>query len=149
MEAKAVARFIRISPQKARLVADVVRGLEADKAITTLRFMPKKGAQIIRKVIESAVANAVSICGFYHVPPHKVGIHGKNSNRSNMEQENQSYVDSCLIHWLTRWEQSIAQQLLTKEERAEGLFFEFDLYGLLRGDTKARTELYKTFWNIT
>ena len=58
MEAKAVARFIRISPQKARLVADVVRGLEADKAITTLRFMPKKGAQIIRKVIESAVANA-------------------------------------------------------------------------------------------
>ncbi|MDH3776302.1 MAG: 50S ribosomal protein L22, partial [Desulfobulbaceae bacterium] len=37
MEAKAVARFIRISPQKARLVADVVRGLEVDKAITTLR----------------------------------------------------------------------------------------------------------------
>ena len=58
MEAKAVARFIRISPQKARLVADVVRGLEADKAITTLRFMAKKGAQIIRKVIESPVANA-------------------------------------------------------------------------------------------
>ena len=58
MESKAVARFIRISPQKARLVADVVRGLDADKAITTLRFMPKKGAQIIRKVIESAVANA-------------------------------------------------------------------------------------------
>ncbi len=58
MEAKAVARFIRLSPQKVRLVADVVRGLEADKAITTLRFMPKKGAQIIRKVIESAVANA-------------------------------------------------------------------------------------------
>jgi large subunit ribosomal protein L22 len=58
MEAKAVARFIRISPQKARLVADVVRGLEVDKAITTLRFMPKKGAQLIRKVIESAVANA-------------------------------------------------------------------------------------------
>ena len=58
MEAKAVARYIRISPQKARLVADVVRGLEVDKAITTLRFMPKKGAQILRKVIESAVANA-------------------------------------------------------------------------------------------
>ncbi len=58
MEAKAVARYIRISPQKARLVADVVRGLEADKAITTLRFMPKKGARILRKIIESAVANA-------------------------------------------------------------------------------------------
>lgn len=58
MEAKAVGRSIRISPQKARLVADVVRGMGVDKAITTLRFMPKKGAGIIRKVLESAVANA-------------------------------------------------------------------------------------------
>jgi len=58
MEAKAVGKYIRISPQKARLVADVVRGMGVDKAITTLRFMPKKGAGILRKVIESAVANA-------------------------------------------------------------------------------------------
>ena len=58
MEAKAVGNQIRISPQKARLVADVVRGMNADKAITTLRFMPKKGAVILRKIIESAVANA-------------------------------------------------------------------------------------------
>ncbi|BDD86137.1 50S ribosomal protein L22 [Desulfofustis limnaeus] len=58
MEARAVGKYIRISPQKARLVADVVRGMNVDKAITTLRFMPKKGAAIIRQVIESAVANA-------------------------------------------------------------------------------------------
>ncbi len=58
MEAKAVGKYIRISPQKARLVADVVRGMGVDQAITTLRFMPKKGAGIIKKVIESAVANA-------------------------------------------------------------------------------------------
>ncbi len=58
METKAVAKYIRISPQKARLVADVVRGMDVESAITTLRFMPKKGAHILRKVIESAVANA-------------------------------------------------------------------------------------------
>ena len=58
MEVKAVAKYIRISPQKARLVADVVRGMDAGQALTTLRFMPKKGAAIIRKVLESAVANA-------------------------------------------------------------------------------------------
>jgi large subunit ribosomal protein L22 len=58
MEARAVGRRIRISPQKARLVADVVRGMDVDKAVTTLKFMPKKGALILRKVIESAVANA-------------------------------------------------------------------------------------------
>jgi large subunit ribosomal protein L22 len=58
MESKAVGKYIRISPQKARLVADVVRGMGVDKALTTLRFMPKKGAGILRKVVESAVANA-------------------------------------------------------------------------------------------
>jgi large subunit ribosomal protein L22 len=58
MEAKAVGKYIRLSPQKARLVADVVRGMDVDKALTTLRFMPKKGAGVLRKVIESAVANA-------------------------------------------------------------------------------------------
>jgi large subunit ribosomal protein L22 len=58
MEAKAVGKYIRISAQKARLVADVVRGMGVDQAVTTLRFMPKKGATILRKVIESALANA-------------------------------------------------------------------------------------------
>ena len=58
MEARAVGKYIRISPQNARLVADVVRGMNVDQAITTLRFMPKKGAEILRKVVESAVANA-------------------------------------------------------------------------------------------
>lgn len=58
MEARAVGKHIRISPQKARLVADVVRGMDVDQAITTLRFMPKKGAGILQKIIESAVANA-------------------------------------------------------------------------------------------
>jgi large subunit ribosomal protein L22 len=58
MEAKAVGKYIRISPQKARLVADVVRGMGVDQAITTLRFMPKKGAVLLKKVLESAIANA-------------------------------------------------------------------------------------------
>ncbi len=58
MEAKARAKFIRISPQKARLVADMIRGKHVEEAVTTLRFTPKKGARILRKVLESAIANA-------------------------------------------------------------------------------------------
>lgn len=58
MEAKALARQIRISPQKARLIADLIRGKDVASAINTLRFMPKKGARIMRKVVESALANA-------------------------------------------------------------------------------------------
>ena len=49
---------IRISPQKARLLADLIRGKDVETAINTLRFMPKKGARIIRKLVESALANA-------------------------------------------------------------------------------------------
>ncbi|MBA3016293.1 MAG: 50S ribosomal protein L22 [Proteobacteria bacterium] len=58
MEAKAVLRNCRISPQKARLIANLVRGVHVEAAINSLRFMPQKGAAIIRKVLESAVANA-------------------------------------------------------------------------------------------
>ena len=48
----------RISPQKCRLVADVVRGKPLGQALAILRFMPKKGAELVRKVLESAIANA-------------------------------------------------------------------------------------------
>ncbi len=58
MEAKAIARQIRISPQKARLVADLIRGKDIQTALNTLRFMPKKAARILAKVVESALANA-------------------------------------------------------------------------------------------
>lgn len=58
MQATAVHRFARISPQKARLVADQVRGQSVDQALELLEFSPKKGAALIRKVVESAIANA-------------------------------------------------------------------------------------------
>lgn len=60
MDAKAILRFTRISPQKARLVADQVRGKRVDEALDILAFMNKKGAKIIRDLLSSAVANARS-----------------------------------------------------------------------------------------
>lgn len=58
MEAKAVGRNIQISPQKARQITEMVRGNNAETAVNTLRFLPKKGGRILRKIIESAIANA-------------------------------------------------------------------------------------------
>ena len=58
MQVTSILRYARISPQKCRLVADVVRGKPVGNAIATLKFMPKKGAELVRKLLESAVANA-------------------------------------------------------------------------------------------
>jgi large subunit ribosomal protein L22 len=57
-EVSAILKGVRISPQKARLVADLIRGKKVDHALNLLNFSPKKGAVIIKKVVESAIANA-------------------------------------------------------------------------------------------
>ncbi len=58
MNVSAILRGTRLSAQKGRLVADQIRGLPVDKALNILAFSPKKGAEIIKKVLESAIANA-------------------------------------------------------------------------------------------
>ena len=58
METRALLRGVRLSDQKGRLIADQIRGLPVDKALNVLTFSPKKGAGIMKKVLESAIANA-------------------------------------------------------------------------------------------
>jgi large subunit ribosomal protein L22 len=58
MQVAATLRYARISPQKCRLIADTIRGKNVDEALKTLTFTPKKSARIVRKVLESAIANA-------------------------------------------------------------------------------------------
>src|SRR5437899_3108902 len=58
IEAHALARHVRMSPQKARLVMDLIRGQKAQAALQTLRFTPKRAAKHIEKVLRSAIANA-------------------------------------------------------------------------------------------
>ena len=58
MEAKAVAKYVRMSPIKLKPVTDLVRGKDLDEALTILKFTPGKGAEIIEKVVKSAAANA-------------------------------------------------------------------------------------------
>jgi large subunit ribosomal protein L22 len=60
MEAKAVARFVRVSPRKVRLVMDEIRGMKVEDALKQLSYSPQKGAAILKKLIDSAVANATA-----------------------------------------------------------------------------------------
>src|SRR5579863_8486025 len=63
MQVTAKLRYARISPQKCRLVANTVRGKGVGNALATLKFMPKKGARLVLKVLESAIANAENNLG--------------------------------------------------------------------------------------
>ena len=58
METKAEAKFVRISPRKVRLVMDQVRGKRVEEALGLLSFAPQKGARVLKKLLDSAVANA-------------------------------------------------------------------------------------------
>ncbi len=58
MEAKAIAKYVRMSPIKLKPVADLVRGKDLNEALTILKFTPGKGAELVEKVVKSAAANA-------------------------------------------------------------------------------------------
>ena len=58
MEVKAIARYVRISPQKVRIMAGAIKGKPVEQALATIKFMPQKAAGIVEKVLRSAVANA-------------------------------------------------------------------------------------------
>ncbi|MFZ5966788.1 MAG: 50S ribosomal protein L22 [Bacillota bacterium] len=58
MEAKAIAKYVRISPRKLKPITDIVRGKNVEEALAILKFVPRVGAPVIAKVIESAKANA-------------------------------------------------------------------------------------------
>ena len=60
MEVRAISKYLRVSAQKTRLVADMVRGKDVGEALILLRFTPKKSGRLITKTLRSAIANAES-----------------------------------------------------------------------------------------
>ena len=58
MKSKAIARYVRISPRKVRLIMDQIRGKKVEEAFNSLTFAPQRGASMVKKLIDSAVANA-------------------------------------------------------------------------------------------
>jgi large subunit ribosomal protein L22 len=58
MEAKAQARYVRVTPRKARRVVDLIRGKQAGEAVAVLEFAPQAASETVRKVVQSAIANA-------------------------------------------------------------------------------------------
>jgi large subunit ribosomal protein L22 len=77
MEARAVARYVRISPRKARQVIDLIRGKDVGEALTILRHTPKAASSVIEKTLRSAVANGTNV--YVRFCPFKL-LFGHSSN---------------------------------------------------------------------
>jgi len=100
---RATAKFIRVSPRKVRIVADQLRGRNAQQASDLLRFHPSKGAAMLRKVLESAMANAVENQGmrrdtlkvvsiFVDEGPHIKRIKARAMGRGNRILKRMSHI---------------------------------------------------------
>ncbi|MBI3752456.1 MAG: 50S ribosomal protein L22 [Deltaproteobacteria bacterium] len=107
MEAKAIARYVRVSPQKARLVVDLIRGKKVNDAITVLAFTRKAVANIIDKVLKSAIANAentkkIDVDTLYvkkayvDQAPTMKRIHAKAMGRANVIRRRSSHITIVL-----------------------------------------------------
>jgi HK97 family phage portal protein len=101
------------------------------------------------QMLESRAFSVEEICRFFGVPPHMVG-HTQNSTSwgTGLEQQTLGFQKFTLRRRLKRIEQALEKQLLTPLDRSEGVTIEFNLEGLLRADSKARSEFYGAMTRI-
>lgn len=63
MEARAISKYVRISPRKARAVVNLIRGKDVSEALTILRFLRRRASKFVEKTVKSAASNAIDIAG--------------------------------------------------------------------------------------
>jgi len=100
------------------------------------------------QMLESCGFSVEEVCRFFGVPPHMIGHTTKSTSwGTGLEQQSIGFQRYALRRRLKRIEQAIAKQLLTQEDRARGIVVEFNLEGLLRGDSAARSNFYGSALN--
>jgi len=100
--------------------------------------MTNKDAQYL----ESRKFSIEEIARIFRMPPHKIG-HLEKSTNNNIEHQGLEFVTDTMMPWFKRWEQSIARDLIGKDNRKK-YFAEFLVDGLMRGDSAARASFYQT-----
>ena len=111
-----------------------------------MEWMPVSMTNKDAQYIESRKFNIEDVARIYRVPPHKIG-HLEKSTNNNIEHQGLEFVTDSMMPWVVRWEQSILRDLLTESERLR-YFAEFNVDGLLRGDTTARAAYYTSLRNL-
>jgi HK97 family phage portal protein len=100
------------------------------------------------QMLESRAFSVEEVCRFFGVPPHMIGHTSKSTSwGTGLEQQSIGFQRYALRRRLKRIEQAIGKQLLTQEDRTRGIVVEFNLEGLLRGDSAARSNFYASALN--
>lgn len=100
------------------------------------------------QMLESRGFSVEEVCRFFGVPPHMIGHTSKSTSwGTGLEQQSIGFQRYALRRRLKRIEQAIGKQLLTQEDRTRGIVVEFNLEGLLRGDSAARSNFYASALN--
>lgn len=106
MEAKAILKFARITPRKVRRVVDLIKGKKAGDALIALRFMPYRGADIVEKILKSAMANAeqkkavnpedMNVKAFVNQGPSLKRVEQRSMGRANIIRKRMSHITILL-----------------------------------------------------
>lgn len=128
---KGFAKYLRESREAGEL--PVLDGDTEYQAVST----PNNEAQFI----ESRKLQIAEIARIYRVPLHML-METEKASYNNTEQANKHFLDYTLLAYLTRIEAALTTCLLEPAERAQGMYFEFDVNGLLRGDSTQRADYY-------
>lgn len=113
-----------------------------------MKFQPMSASAVDTQQIENRKFQVEEVCRAMRVLPAMVGATDKASTYASAEAMFQAHVTHTLGPWYRRIERSAAKALLTEAERASGLYFKFSEQGLLRGDTAARAEFYRTLFGV-
>lgn len=106
-----------------------------------MKWKPEKLSLIDQQFIEQEKEIALQVCGMLHVPPHKISIPTTHQAQNNTEEMNKHFLDTTMLPHVRKREEIYDTQLLTKRQRAQGLFFKFNYDHFLRPDAKKRAEI--------
>jgi HK97 family phage portal protein len=106
-----------------------------------LKFSPLQLKLVDAELLASKKFQVEDVCRIYRVQPHLIQNLDKATN-NNIEHQSLEFVMYTMLPWFKRWEEAINSQLLTKEQRADNYYFEFNMASLLRGDQKSMAEAF-------
>lgn len=113
--------------------------LEGGAEVKTLSINPEDA-----QMLESRGYGVEEVCRFFGVPPHMIGHTSKSTSwGTGLEQQTLAFLQFTLRRRLKRIEQALEKQLLTPQDRAAGIVIEFNVEGLLRGDSQGRATFYQ------